>query len=362
MAEPFLAYISQGQLYLHSDVARVVESPFGRTLRERAIEIYNRHAWKTQGRGGQSLTRALRAPTEPDPAEFRIEITGVSRGSHSGEIFYTLETDDICGVFIRNRDGVERRLFHTADYRLRQPDVHPDGSEIAVSAYYRNGAANLALVTSDGSTVTEITDGDSLDEAPRWAPGPGRRLVFQSAGMARGPGGRFSGHGPFSIQQLDLATGDMHCLGEDAQFDFLWPRFAADGSLYYVRRPTEFGPPKPVSPWRAFGRFLLWPFRFVIAIALLVDMFVGSQTGRRLYNPKAPDKRVAAPPTWQLMRRSADSTAAPEAIAEGVQAYDLSSDGSVVYTNGFDVYRLTPGNGHANKLLTGTEIDLITAL
>ncbi len=308
------------------------------------------------------MSRAVRAPSERDPAEFRIEITGVTRGSRAGEIFYTLETDDICGVFCRDAEGVERRLFHTADYRLRQPDVRADGSEIAVSAYYRNGAANLALVSSDGSTVTEITDGDSLDEAPRWAPGLGRRLVFQSAGMARGPGGRFAGHGPFSVQQLDVETGDMRCLAEDGQFDFLWPRIAADGALYYVRRPTEFGPPKPVSPARALGNFVLWPFRFVMAIGLLVDMFVASQTGRRLYNPTAAEKRVPAPASWQLMRRPEGSTTTPETIADNVQAYDLASDGSVVYTNGSDVYRVTPGSGRANKLLTGTDIDLIATL
>src|SRR5262249_37634457 len=128
---PSLAYISQGQLHLQSDgVACVVESPFGQSLRDRAFQIHNRHAWKTRGRGGQSLSRALRMPVEQNCPEFPVDITSVTSGSHKGEIFYTLETNEICGVFSRDGEGVERRLFHTGDYRVRHPDVNSDGSEI----------------------------------------------------------------------------------------------------------------------------------------------------------------------------------------------------------------------------------------
>jgi hypothetical protein len=54
---PLLAYISHGQIHLQGDDSgEILESPFGRSLRDRAMQISNRNAWKTQGRGGQSLS------------------------------------------------------------------------------------------------------------------------------------------------------------------------------------------------------------------------------------------------------------------------------------------------------------------
>src|SRR5580658_3272947 len=202
---PLLACISQGQLSLQGDGgSQILESPFGCSLRDRAVQIYNRHAWKTQGPGGQSLSRALRTPTERDPSEFRIAITSVTRGSHPGELLYTLETDEISGVFTRDAAGVETRLFHTADYHVRHPDPHRDVSELAASIHYADGMANLAVLKTNGADLTEVTDGESVDQAPRWAPGPERRLVYQSAGIARDPRARLAGHGPFTVQLLDL--------------------------------------------------------------------------------------------------------------------------------------------------------------
>ena len=234
MTNALLAYISQGQLHLQrhgAGEAELLESPFARSLKDRVIQIHNRNAWKLQGRGGQRLSRALHAPEQPDPAALRVAITSVARGLNPGELMYTLETDEISGVFTRDAAGIETRLFHTADFRARHLDPHPTGSDVALSVCYRNGLANLALLNADGSGLTEITEGESVDHAPRWVPCPGRRLVYQSAGIARDPQARFSGFGPVSIHQLDLDTGDISCLAQDDHFDFLWPRIAADGAL-----------------------------------------------------------------------------------------------------------------------------------
>jgi hypothetical protein len=360
---PLLACISQGQLSLQGDGGgQILESPFGRSLRERAVQIYNRNAWKTQGRGGQSLSRALRAPTEPDPSEFRIAITSVTRGSHPGELLYTLETDEISGVFARDAEGVETRLFHTADFRARHPDAHPDGAEIALSISHRNGMENLAVLKADGSDLTEVTDGESVDQAPRWAPGPGRRLVFQSSGMARDLQGRLARPGPFAIQQLDLDTGEISCLAQAVDFDFLWPRIAADGTLYYIRRPNRYAPP-PVSPWSALQQTVLLPFRILWVIGKLIDLSVERRTGSPLFAAKEAGEQVfKTPPSWVLMRQPAAGPEKAEMIAESARSFDLASDGSVIYSNGFDVYRMPTNGGPAAKILAVENIDFIAAV
>jgi hypothetical protein len=366
VTDPILACISQGQLALQGDAGeQILESPFGRSLRDRAVQIYNRHAWKTQGPGGQSLSRALRTPTERDPSEFRIAITSVTRGTQPGELLYTLETDEISGMFSRDAEGIEKRLFHTADYRIRDLDAHPDGAEIAACVFLRNGMANLAVLKIDGSDLTEVTDGDSVDQAPRWAPGPGRRLVFQSSGLGRDAVGRFARRGAATIQQLDLETREITCLAQDAGFDFLCPRIAADGSLYYIRRPNLVNAPPPVNPWLALQHTVLLPFRTLWVIGRLIDLFVEHKTGSPLFGTgtkqtgppgaKIPDASV-------LMRQPAADPTKAAALARGVRSFDFATDGSVIYSDGSAVYRMPANGGTAAKILAGENIDCIAAL
>ena len=363
MSDQQLAGIFQGQLYLlREDGGQVLESQFGRSLRDRAIQSYNRNLWKTQGRGGQSLSRALHTPAERDPSDFRIAITSVTRGRDPGQLLYTLETDEISGVFSRDAAGVEQRLFHTADFRARHLDVSPDGCEIATSVHHRNGMANLAVLRADGSDLNEVTDGESVDEAPRWVPGPGRRLVFQSAGMPHGPRGRAARLGPSSLQELDLDTGKIACLAQAADFDFLWPRIASDGTLYYILRPYAGARP-PVTGWDALRDTVMLPFRIIWWIGMLAEAFASIRAGRQVPAPRESVLKVAATPSsWLLMRQPAQGAAEAETIASGVRSFDLSSDGSLIYSDGFDVYRIPADHGPAAKILAGENIDLIAAL
>uniref|UniRef100_Q020R7 Uncharacterized protein n=1 Tax=Solibacter usitatus (strain Ellin6076) TaxID=234267 RepID=Q020R7_SOLUE len=363
MTDHQLAYISQGQLHLQrygEGEGELLESPFGRSLKDRAIQIHNRNAWKLQGRGGQSLSRALHSPADRDPAAFRITITSVARGLHPGHLFYTLETDETSGVFTRDAAGLETRLFHTADFRARHLDPHPDGSEVALSIHHRNGLANLALLKSDGTGLTEITEGESVDQAPRWVPGPGRRLVYQSAGMARDPQARFSGFGPSSIRQLDLDTGDVSCLAQDDNFDFLWPRIAAGGELYYIRKPNGLAP-QPVVPWVALKATLALPFRILWLIAKLFEISLAHCTGQPLVPPTAAPKAVRTPSSWLLMRQPPGAAEA-QTIAEGALSFDLAADGSVIYSTGIDVFRIPPNGAPAARILAAVGIDLVAAL
>ena len=91
MSEYSLAYVAQGKLHLHGDGAeQTLESPFGRSLRDRAAQIHNRHAWKTEGRGAQFMRGMLWPEQGRDPSEFRIAITSISRGLNPGEVMYSL--------------------------------------------------------------------------------------------------------------------------------------------------------------------------------------------------------------------------------------------------------------------------------
>jgi len=62
-----------------------------------------------------------------------------------------------------------------------------------------------------------------------------------------------------------------------------------------------------------------------------------------------------------LMRQSANS-AGPETVASNVLAYDFASDGSVIHTNGVDVYVLPSGGGSGYKLLSGADIESLVTV
>jgi hypothetical protein len=218
-----LAYLSQGKLHFRGNGGpETVESAFGRSLRERAAQIHQRHAWKTQGRGAQFMNGGCAWPTQ---------------GRNPGELLYALETDDVSGIFAVDAGGVEQRLFHTADFRVRHIALNEDRTTLAASISHNNFTSKIAVLQVAGTEFFEATDGDSVDLAPRWIAGKRRRLVFQSAGVGRDGSGRVGGIGPFAVQQLDLDSGNMETLAEEPDHDLLGPQKTADGSLYYIRRP-----------------------------------------------------------------------------------------------------------------------------
>jgi hypothetical protein len=385
------AYLEQGKLRLHAGGTGVtLESEFGRSLRERAAQIQHRHAWKTQGRGAQFMTGMLWPEQTGDPSGFRIAITSVAQGRNPGELLYSLETNEVSGIFAVDANGVEQRLFHTADFRVRHIALSADCSSIAASIFHNLFTSNIAVMQAEGTNLLMATEGDSCDLAPRWAPGPGRRLVFQSAGVGRDVAGRVCGLGPFAVQELDLDSGEMEVLAEEADCDLLGPQKAGDGALYYIRRPYRTGREK-MSPWLALRDALLFPFRMAYAVFQFFNFFSMRYTGKPLSTSRGVGKRQLdlkqmmvwgnlidagsaaqqdghgdpeapslVPSSWQLVRQAPGGR--KEVLAKGVLSFDIAEDGSLLYSNGSAIHRIAPGGGQAERILVGRMIEQVTAL
>jgi len=369
----------------------MLESEFGRSLRDRAAQIHQRHAWKTQGRGAQFMSGVLWPVQGGDSAAFRIAITSVTSGRNPGELLYSLETDDVSGIFAVDAAGAEQRLFHTADFRVRHIALNPDGVTVAAAIFHsKNFTSNIAILQVEGTDFYEATEGDSIDLAPRWVIGSHRRLVFQSAGIGRDSHGRFASLGPFVVQELDLDSGEMRCVAEEPGFDLLGPRRAADGSLYYIRRPYVGNRPK-VSPLGALKDTVLFPFRLIFAIFQYFNFFSMRYTGKPLAASRGaaarqpdlkqmmvwgnlidadraasedrsgdPDAPSMVPSSWQLVRRLANGTT--DVVAKSVLSFDIAADGSLIYSNGSAIHRIAPGGGRAERILVGSMIEQVAAL
>lgn len=397
------AYVSAGALYVGDGEGepRRLESRFGEAVRDRAQRIAAGQAWKREGqRPGLLSGPALWGGASVVDAEaLRVAIVGVGRGRVSGELLYALDTDEVSGVFAVSAapedagagaepNGEESRLFHSNHVRVDQLAARTDADEIACSVRADQGATQIALMAGDGTGFHQVTEGDSVDQAPSWIPGRERALVYQSAGIGRSADGEPIALAPFAIEQLDLDSGELITRAEDPRYDLLSPRVGADGSLYALRRPYE-GDSSP-SHWRALLDFLSMPFRLLYAVFQWLNLFTAMYTGRKLSSSGGPDREGPdlkwmvvwgnlieaqkaerrgqlrgedapdlVPRSWELVRIAPDGELG--VLARGVLAFDLSPSGALLVTNGSAIDRLD-ADGHRTRLCNARRIQDVVAL
>jgi len=351
-------------------------------VRERTASIERRHAWKTQGRGASFIGGVWAAQSNPTN-EVPVLLTGLTSGS-DGALLYSMETDAVSGIFLLDSEGVETRLFHTADFRIRHAALHPDGATLAVTAFHKDMQSNIAVLPVHGTDFSELTEGDSFDQLPRWVPGAKRRIVFQSAGVGRDTAGRFAGLGPCTIQQLDVDSGDLEDIASETGRDLLQPRQTKDGALYYIRKPYESRLPD-ASLLGSLKDAGLFPFRMARAVFQYFNIFSMMYTGKPLVTSRGAVQRRMdprqlfiygnlataqmaqssedeaqgrVPASWELVRRTGGQT---EVIARSVLAFDLAPDGSVLHSDGATITRLTP-EGRSERVLNAELIEQVLAL
>jgi hypothetical protein len=384
-----LAYISQGKLYFWSPdrPIREVESEFGRGVQERSQRGQSQKAWKNRTLMEMMMPPGLvqQMQTQIQEAIVNISITSICKAA-AGKVLYALESDTVSGIFTfdPSRDR-EDRLFHNADFRVSHLDLQPETDVIACSTTYSNGSVNIATMPIDGSRPRDMTEGDSIDLAPRWIPGQGRALVFQSAGIARNVEGFMYDRAAYTIEKLDFDRQDVSTLAADPKSDLLGPQMDAQGWLYYIRRPFEERR-KPMTIWQTVKSILLIPVRLAQALYAWVDFFTRRYTGKPLVsanddrqkvepqiikawgdwirpdmlqkgNKKVdPEAPALVPETWQLVRQGATGT--PEVLASGVLHYDLANDGTIVYTNGSAIFQINTQGEH-QRLHVGKLIEFL---
>ncbi len=383
---PSFAFLSLGRLHLSRDAqATEIESKFGDAIRQRALAMEQRHAWKSQGAGARFM--GMWAPRMADgAADMTISITSLAPGTVEGELLYTLETPEICGLLQVNGYGdEEKRLWHSNQTRIRDLARHPTEPRMACVVWEPNGTANIGVMTAEGSNLREMTEGDSLDLAPRWVPGKSETLVYQSAGLGRDRSGQPVTYGPFEIHQLDLGTGELETLLSSPLQDFLAPRYSADGALHYIRRPHV--DPFQRTWWRVLLDFVLIPWRLLVAIFQFFNFFTMRYTGKPLASQggaaksadlkrmmlwgnvveaeqamrAAPQEETPdlVPKNWELVRRAPDGV--ESVIARGVLSYDLLPDGGVLYSNGSAIFTRS-AEGKVERLLKHPYIEHVAVL
>lgn len=378
-----IAYLAQGKIRLKTgtDIPRTVDSVYGNSIRERAVRAQQKHSWKANGNDGSPFGAALWGKSAQSD-HVPLAITSICGSKEAGALIYCFESGTLCALLEVTQLGAEeRRLWNDNQTRIRHVAVSRATGDLVFSILHENATANIGVKLAGEGGLKELTEGDSFDTAPRWMPGPGRKIIFQSAGIGRNRAGHFLALGPFALQQLDADAGEMTTLLEDPRYDYLAPQALPDGSLLYIRRP--YSEHERVHPWRALKDVALIPFRLALAIFQYLNFFSALYTGRKLTSaggPKAremdlkqmmvwgnlirarqaanPDEENAdlVPKSWQLFRRAPKGTETP--VAAGVLAYDLNDHGQILYTNGNAIFLLHP-DGHKERLLTERMIEQV---
>lgn len=389
MACSFL-YIAQGRIFLKEpdQPARQIESIFAQTMAHRAQQIRQRNAWKTQGFGARFMSGGMpwsSGSDDPDQVELPVIINAVARGTQDEEILYSLASGEIGGIFSIESNGQnERRLLHTADFRIRELNASPE-NKIACVIRTKLGS-HIAVMRGDGGELSDITQGDSIDASPVWVPGSSHELIFQSAGIARNADGFAVGVSASQIMKVNSESCETEVLLGDEEHDYLDPKVDAAGNLYCVRKPHESLTPS-FNPFRALWDLALLPVRLLFALFQFMNFFTMRYTGKALvssgnirqrqmdprqimimenllharaanglFAPNRRDWKVSR--SWTLVKKSPDGRI--ENIADGVLTFDLCDDGSLLYTNGNRVFARS-GTGQPRELLKEQFISQVLA-
>lgn len=377
-----IAYIAEGKLYVRetNGTVRVVTSKFVEDMLKRDERRRERDGWKQNSAGWQATSQEVFFAGQlglDQNTGRRIAFTSVASDTEPGRCLFAIHTDTVGGLFELTMPEDERRLLHQPNLHLQDLSRHPlPNAEgvIACSLQSPSGAAHVAIMNADGSRLSEITEGDSLDQCPSWVPVPGRVLVYQSAGLARDMNGAIRAVSPYRIERLDLDRGELETLVEQDEYDLLMPRCDDRQTLYCIRRPYSPMGHTQLSPMLRMKYALLWPFGVLASVGAFLNVFSAMYRGKPLTpaggpkNKQGPDakqmylwgRRVAAekiindanasgqitvPRDWELVR--IDATGNPAVLAKGVAAFDLLPDGSLVYTDGTRIiHRDTEGTEH----------------
>jgi len=391
---PSILFLADGGLFrlVPGQRPEPIESQFVRAAEDRRALTRERQGFRSQGMmwnitQQQAPQVDMRLFKTQDGEARLARFTGVSTGPSGHEAYYSLQTDAVGGLFLYDfATQYERRLLHRQGLVLRDLARCPASGDVACSLPNGDGTANLGLMNGEGGALKEITSGDSVDQAPAWSARRPQTLLFQSAGVGRHDGGMVVGIGPYALCELDLANGELKTRIEDHGFDYLLPREAADGSLYYIRRP--FTPGARVSPLHVAKDIALFPFRLARAFVHFLNsfsMFFSNEPlmtaggpkregpnrrnmmlwgrwveiDRRLKTARADADIPLVPSDWKLIRRAPDGQ--ETVLASSVVAYDLAADGSILHTNGTSIRR-TEADGETQRLGGGKYVERVMAM
>lgn len=357
------AFLSNGLIFYRETGGEIkqLQSAYAQEASDRRERAREKHSWKQGTSFNIAAGGGMRRFDQADKPLLATSMVFEACGS----LLYFLKDEGVGGLFRRDAaSGAETRVLLKQNLHLGDMALSPDGAMLAVASQQSGGVGNICVMKTDGSGLRDVTGGDTVDCAPAWVPGEPNQLLFQSSGLARNEQGYIVAQGHASIQILNMDSGTISPVLDDPGFDYLKPRVCPAGNLLYIRRPFEA---PAYGAQSVFLDTLLFPFRLLRAVFHYLNFFSIMYTRKPLTSASGPmleadlknillqGRRIDAqkavrsaravngvpslvPDNWELVSRN--TRGAERVLATNVASYDISADGTVVYSNGRGVFML----------------------
>lgn len=381
-----IALIADGRLLLTDELQGTVlrhECTFASEMENRQQRSAAKNAWKNadSGAAGMFSRSSLWNQTDETTVLPRPRIVSVCGGLRPNSMVYSLWTG-VVGAFLNYdfEEDYEQRVFHREQFHAAEFQRDPRSGRF-VCRHGDGEISNLALLDPDGRNLATFTEGDSIDGAPSWDLTTPESVIYHSAGISRDQHGYAHGLSNFTIERVSLKTGEIETLLNEPNSDLLCPHLNSEGELFFIRRPYHGPSGKRPSGWVTLKDALLFPFRLVRAIIDFANIFsqlVSKKPLTTAGGPKAKSPEPVrmwihgrmidaekaakvggpegafAPADWRLMKRSNGNETE---IAKHALAYDISSDGKLLFTDGRSTYLLE--NGTKKKISSEPMTDCV---
>jgi hypothetical protein len=360
-----IVYISKGKLFYWSPGNEIeqVQSPYIQEMIDRLERHKQLHGWKEN----TSLNTSFTGMANGSPADHVELQMSTAQILPDNKLLYFMKDSNVGGLFRYDINSKEElRLVHRQKLNYEDLAVNRETGEILCSQHHENAIANIVKFNEDGGDSHILTGGDTVDSAPAWLPGDNQKILYQSSGLARSEEGYAIAFGPSSINLLDLESNKVTSVLEDSQTDYMQPKVDMKGNLYFIRRPYEA--PRYNTP-NAVLDVLLFPFRLLRAIFHYLNFFSLMYSKKPLTSASGPKveadlkdilvkgKRIDAeramsketrvngipslvPRSWELVQRTEQGE--NTILATNVASFDIASDDTILYSNGYAVFQLTP--------------------
>ena len=368
-------FIAEGQLYFADARGTLhnVDSAFVQDAIKRSERSQQLNSWKTaavEDDRGRMVPRSVLWGASRSTGALTHRFQHVARADDD-TIYYVITIGNATGLFrYELKEQREVRLFHGAAMRCLGLTYEPSGENLILAAGNADGTASLEVVDIEGRRRGPITGGDSIDSAPSASQREPGVVLFQSCGVARNPQtSHAAAIGPATILRLEIRSAKLTTVLEHRDTDFLAPKEDRGGNLWFIRRPYERTASEVA--FSAGKNALLFPWRLAKGIFGFLDTFSKIHGGEPLQPSGGPQAhnmqpnlgalwlhgRMVSlrevrydnerggglvPASWELVcrnRRGEEYVAARHVVS-----FDVAPDDSVIYSNGFEIFRLQEGD------------------
>lgn len=352
--------------HFENNEVQEIHSQYLENYRKNASQIQKKKEWKRH-----SDLAMMGAPSQMIPS-VEDHLTHEFHGCtfYDSEFLYAVQIENSAGLF-RTRPAIESdsegHLIHNTNKRYSAPCFSSTYRELVYSTLESDGTENLHMVHMDSEDELELTEGDSRDSNPSWDLSGSKAIVYQSTGIGRDMHGHFRLLGPSEINILDLEDEEVLEVASNPAYDYITP-IMYEGNVYAIRRPYAGNRHKNIGPlallmipvnilktlfsWINFNSMM---FRGKPLIEgdqqaknddihkklLLHGNLVDAHKAIEASKKRGDAVPALVPASWKLVKITPDGEESE--IEESVLAFNLSKEGTLIYSNGSAIFEKKEG-------------------